>query len=545
MIKVLLLFIMPLVAFAAEIRDARLQCSAKQCAVEFVFDREKDLPGFKQNLDRASGVWSVFFSRTRTVLEKKNYTLDPKSIIKAVEVSEDATPGGVPMLKFSFQVASQVTSDRNPTELKGNVFRILLPADRASKPWKLSDPKFAKENLKKTQTEKSAPVAKAEIKPTRVPPPEKTENLALASGKAGPIQELGWIRGAGQEQFYLRFSGKVGSLLATGNQADLVFEGEQVPSVNLPVGGSKVLSKAVLVSGQNGGKLQLTLKPGTHIIQRPGRLLIQGDVPRGVPLESWAWNGTKAQGTTRRYTLGTGDDDLIATPDSFAAQRADEKPISTRNVFTVQPDSRELIVVEDQVALLKQPTEASERLASLVFGQHLQSMGLTGIFYRVRMGEVVGFVNRRLVSYQDEMSQAHAERFRVMQAKQTAEQQGENAQGAAGLQFEEVIEDKIIYSSFGRRDPFINLDGPSTDGINIDGVELVGIIWESETPMVLLADARNPGVSYTLKEGDKIMNGKVLKITPEEVLFLINEFGVSRRYTMTLPDRNTEKRGTR
>jgi hypothetical protein len=76
-----------------------------------------------------------------------------------------------------------------------------------------------------------------------------------------------------------------------------------------------------------------------------------------------------------------------------------------------------------------------------------------------------------------------------------------------------------------------------SEGINIDGVELVGIIWEAEVPMVLLSDSRNPGLSYTLKEGDPILNGKVLKITQDEVLFLINEFGVSRRYTMTLPDK--------
>jgi len=44
-------------------------------------------------------------------------------------------------------------------------------------------------------------------------------------------------------------------------------------------------------------------------------------------------------------------------------------------------------------------------------------------------------------------------------------------------------------------------------------------------------------VSYTIKEGDKIMNGKVLKITQTDVLFLIQEFGVSRRYSMGLPDK--------
>ena len=75
------------------------------------------------------------------------------------------------------------------------------------------------------------------------------------------------------------------------------------------------------------------------------------------------------------------------------------------------------------------------------------------------------------------------------------------------------------------------------EGINIDQVELVGIIWDSDVPMAILVEAKNPSISYTLKEGDKILNGKVLKITETDVLFLIQEFGVSRRYSMGLPDK--------
>ena len=75
------------------------------------------------------------------------------------------------------------------------------------------------------------------------------------------------------------------------------------------------------------------------------------------------------------------------------------------------------------------------------------------------------------------------------------------------------------------------------EGINIDQVELVGIIWESEVPIAILAETKNPSVSYAVKEGDRILNGKVLKITQTDVLFLLQEFGVSRRYSMSLPDK--------
>jgi Tfp pilus assembly protein PilP len=81
------------------------------------------------------------------------------------------------------------------------------------------------------------------------------------------------------------------------------------------------------------------------------------------------------------------------------------------------------------------------------------------------------------------------------------------------------------------------VDGLVEEGINIDQVELVGIIWESDVPVAILVESKNPSISYTVKEGDKILNGKVLKITQTDVLFLIQEFGVSRRYSMGLPDK--------
>ena len=107
----------------------------------------------------------------------------------------------------------------------------------------------------------------------------------------------------------------------------------------------------------------------------------------------------------------------------------------------------------------------------------------------------------------------------------------------AGSQLDGLYDDRVTYSSFGRRDPFVEIKGLVEEGINIDQVELVGIIWESDVPMALLVESKNPSISYTLKEGDKILNGKVLKITQTDVLFLIQEFGVSRRYSMGLPDK--------
>jgi hypothetical protein len=153
----------------------------------------------------------------------------------------------------------------------------------------------------------------------------------------------------------------------------------------------------------------------------------------------------------------------------------------------------------------------------------------------VQHGSHIGFVNKRAVSYMDELSSVQVERL-----KQIDKERGEVvAEGGdiAGSQLDGLYEDRVTYSSFGRRDPFVEIKGLVEEGINIDQVELVGIIWESDVPMALLVESKNPSISYTLKEGDKILNGKVLKITQTDVLFLIQEFGVSRRYSMGLPDK--------
>ena len=101
----------------------------------------------------------------------------------------------------------------------------------------------------------------------------------------------------------------------------------------------------------------------------------------------------------------------------------------------------------------------------------------------------------------------------------------------------EVVHGFHSVTEFHIHDPFVEVKGLVEEGININQVELVGIIWESDVPMAILVDTKNPSISYTLKEDDKILNGKVLKITQTDVLFLIQEFGVSRRYTMGLPDK--------
>jgi hypothetical protein len=212
-----------------------------------------------------------------------------------------------------------------------------------------------------------------------------------------------------------------------------------------------------------------------------------------------------------------------------------KKIISGSQTFHLRPVIRELIVVADEIEFFAAPNENSQVMQRLVFGDRLVSLDMNGQYRKVQYGNRVGYVDRRSVGFFDELSSVQEERL-----KQVDKDRGTDLttnSSTVGSQLDGLYEDRVTYSSFGRRDPFVDVDGLVEEGINIDQVELVGIIWESDIPMAILVEAKNPSVSYTVKEGDKILNGKVLKITQTDVLFLIQEFGVSRRYSMGLPDK--------
>ncbi len=94
---------------------------------------------------------------------------------------------------------------------------------------------------------------------------------------------------------------------------------------------------------------------------------------------------------------------------------------------------------------------------------------------------------------------------------------------------------RVVYNTFGIRDPFIPLEPDDAEGgLNIDQMKVVGIIASPTRPMAVLEHTSQPGLSVALKEGDAIQNGRVLKIERDRVVFLLEEFGVSRQFALKL-----------
>ena len=358
-----------------------------------------------------------------------------------------------------------------------------------------------------------------------------TSASALLSG----IKEMTVLIGSGMEQFRL-VADKPLSIDKVSNVS-----GAFIITVSISGPGKspvfKVSAGSLVKSvywDANGLNIQLSVGAKPVILVQEGALILQTS-ENAVRRDGFVFWGARPDGIFVRDWMKT-PERAPEFPEFVKSYEKDSKKlVSSTQTFHLRPVVRELIVVADETEFYAAPSEKAQVMQRVVFGDRLVNMDLNGLYRKVQVGNKIGYVNRRAVSFSDELSAVQMERL-----KKVDQERGEKlTQGMkpAGSALDELYEDRVTYSSFGRRDPFVEIKGLVEEGINIDQVELVGIIWEAEEPVAILVETKNPSVSYTLKEGDKIMNGKVLKITQTDVLFLIQEFGVSRRYSMGLPDK--------
>ena len=399
--------------------------------------------------------------------------------------------------------------------------------------------KAALEEKKRLAEEKKAAEKAAKEEEKRLAEEQKAPEKALKEGGKvsallPDLKEMTVIIGSGMEQFRLVADSPIELRnVSTVDKASTITIGLPGPKKS-PVFkvGSGTIVRAV-TWGANGLKVQL--QPGANPVMmvQEGALIMQ--VPeKTVKKDGFLFWSARPDGIyIRDWMKGTEEKPNFETFVS-KLEKDSKKIVSGSQTFHLRPVVRELIVVADEIELFAAPNDNSQVMQRLSFGERLVNLDLTGLYYKVQYGNRVGFVNKRAVGYMDELSAVQAERLKQVDKERGELTEGEMGQGS---QLDGFYEDRVTYSSFGRRDPFVEIKGLVEEGINIDQVELVGIIWESDVPVAILVESKNPSISYTLREGDKILNGKVLKITQTDVLFLIQEFGVSRRYSMSLPDK--------
>jgi len=575
--KLILLFLFVAVAAnAALIKDVRFNCDSKNCAVAFQFASDKDLPTFFQKFDAANKKLTLGFSGTDFAMGEGTYEVDGSSEwVRSMRVFKEQYRG-MDFLKIEMVIGPSINSDKNEIALNKADFLLKLKGNKG-KAWTLSKlyaekkkaaekaaleekkrlaeekkaaekqaaldkkaaEKAALEEKKRLAEEKKA-AEKAELEEKkRLAEEEKALEKALKDGpKASALlpnlKEMTVLIGSGMEQFRLVADSPIEiKNVSSIDKASTITIGLAGPKKS-PVFkvGSGSIVRAV-TWGANGLKLQI--QPGVNpmMMVQEGALIMQ--LPeKTIKKDGFLFWTARPDGIYVRDWMKGNDEKPNFETFVNKFEKDSKKIVSGSQTFHLRPVVRELIVVADEIELFAAPNENSQVMQRLSFGDRLVNIDLTGLYYKVQSGNRVGFVNKRAVGYMDELSAVQAERLKQVDKERGELTEGENGQGS---QLDGLYEDRVTYSSFGRRDPFVEIKGLVEEGINIDQVELVGIIWESDVPVAILVESKNPSISYTLREGDKILNGKVLKITQTDVLFLIQEFGVSRRYSMSLPDK--------
>lgn len=579
-------------SFAAQVKDVVFSCSKKSCNLTFRFANAADLPSYFQKYDEKTGKWTVAFAASEFSLGETSFVVDTVStLLKDVRVFKDSGRQG-PLLKFEWTAGLALQSDKNPVLLKDANFSVTLPLVKA-KSWKLSaiaaankreaekaaKLKAAEEKKAALEAEKAAKLKAAEEKKAA----EEAAKLKAAEEKKAALEaeKAAKLKAAEEKKAALeaekaaklkaaeeKDSAKVDttkssavSALIDGVAEMTAFSGFGKNQFELkmlmPLDIEKVsfLEKkhAVIISMPGPTKspvfkvnansfvksvtwtkdgLQISLLTGIHptMIVNEGSLLLQTKETKLLNGYVY-WKALPTGIHSKRWVM---DKEEPVNIDSFVAryEKDSKRVISAAQAFFLTSVARELIVTAEEIELYETPSEESTVIARLAFGDILESVELIGLYQKVQYGPRTGYVNKRAVAFRDELSAIQTERL-----KQLAVEKGESLDSVNARFAALNNDDRVMYSSFGRRDPFVDVKGLVEDGINIDQVELVGIIWESDEPMAILSDVKTPSISYTIKEGDKVLNGKVLKITQTDVLFLIQEFGVSRRYSMGLPDK--------
>lgn len=508
---------------ASSLNDLRWSCGAESCQAVFSFQKGSSLPSYYQKFDATQNTLRVAFSQTNLPIAEGEYPIDASSPwVRSVKISRDMNRNP-PLLYVDFVTGGAIVSADNAVQLRGKTdFVIQFPRKKqpSSKAW----------DLKTLASIKIQPSASKESSHKGGGTSPLASKPVVSSVFANGLQELAVVKGGGLEQFVIRLSKPItaSQIKQTGQKVFIPVAANGSTSL-YNVQGS--IAKGVFwENGQLVVLLQNKAKP--VFITQSERVILQTAVPNTNRLETWVFLPSGVEKTA--WALPS-QQEVEEGLEAFAATKQKSASLAMGS-GTIQLHQREPVhvVVDDGVALYTEPSDKSTIVLNLSFGEKVSVLEQNGLFLKVKVSDRIGYVSKRQIALDTDLTLKQKER--LMSTIDPQKMDG------IAVRFEIVGDEHVTYSSFGRRDPFIEVKGVTEDAINIDQTELAGIIWEAEVPMALLADTKIPGVSYTVREGDKILNGKVLKITQKDVLFQINEFGVSRRYSMTLPDKYGSKK---
>ena len=92
----------------------------------------------------------------------------------------------------------------------------------------------------------------------------------------------------------------------------------------------------------------------------------------------------------------------------------------------------------------------------------------------------------------------------------------------------------FVYPTDNRRNPFIDLAGEDASGPQFENLDLTGIIFGGSVGSVASLIDRATEKRYRVRRGDIVGNARIVEIRPDEVVFQVTQFGVTRSETLRI-----------
>ncbi len=119
-------------------------------------------------------------------------------------------------------------------------------------------------------------------------------------------------------------------------------------------------------------------------------------------------------------------------------------------------------------------------------------------------------------------------------AASLAVQDTTQAQPAEAPQQQVYRRETFVYPTDNRRNPFIDLAGEDASGPQFENLDLTGIIFGGSAGSVASLVDRATEKRYRVRRGDIVGNARVVEIRPDEVVFQVTQFGVTRSETLRI-----------
>ena len=303
-------------------------------------------------------------------------------------------------------------------------------------------------------------------------------------------------------------------------------------------GKSKALSSSQIFSLGKGGKSMILLKDSATLKDKPGSKKTIRKVPLGEKVERLEKQGSWIKVATGTDTGFIRQDQAVYEDELTLAQsKALEAQLAAKQV--------KLDAAQAKLETARQAQEAAAAKAEQVASAKAEQMTAAPAQAEApaagkpASSKTPAHTTPVSLPGQPQLSMPSPGDESKLAVSGNPELAGKLAEEKKAAELEkmrvEPEEKRISYNSYGRRDPFIPVEqGASDNGIDIDQMKVVGIIWQSQEPMAVLEHNRETGLSFTVKQGDPVHNGRVSRITRDAVTFDISEYGISRSYSLKL-----------